>query len=102
MYKIVDSEQFISMLDEGIHEDATADIEFDDEIISIKSVGTRKTYDINIEGKDHFFYADGILTHNSATGANLDIKTVDNDSVSDSLGSIMTRILLCFYYKHLK
>jgi hypothetical protein len=96
MYKIVDSEEFIDMLDDGIREDATADINFTDEIVSIESVGTRKTYDINIEGKDHFFYADGILTHNSATGANLDINEVGNESISDSLGSAMTADFILF------
>jgi len=95
MYKIVDSEQFISILDEGIIEDATADINFDDEIVSIESVGTRKTYDINIEGKDHFFYADGILTHNSATG-NGDFNDVDNSSVSDSIGTVQTADFILF------
>lgn len=96
MEKIVTSDDFISMLDAGINEDIESNIDFNDEIISIESVGNRKTYDINVEGDDHFFYANNILTHNSATGANLDIQTVDNDSVSDSLGSIMTADFIMF------
>jgi len=94
--KIVDSEQFIGMLNNGIQEDSTTNINFDDEIISIESVGIRKTYDINIEGKDHFFYANNILTHNSATGSQLDIKNVDNDSVSDSIGTVQTADFIVF------
>ena len=93
---IIDSEEYMKMLEEGILEDATTDINFDDEILSIKSVGMKKTYDINIEGKDHFFYSNDVLTHNSATGSNLDIKEVGNDAISDSLGAAMTADFILF------
>lgn len=96
MYKIVDSSEFVNMLNEGIYEDKTADIDFNDEIISIEYLDERQTYDINVEGLDHFFYANDILTHNSATGANLDIKSVDNDSVSDSIGTVQTADFIMF------
>jgi len=93
---IVTSDDFIDMLNEGIEEDTTSDIDFNDEIVSIKSVGYKDTYDINVKGKDHFFYANNILTHNSATGASLDIHTVDNDSVSDSIGTVQTADFIMF------
>lgn len=39
--------------------------EIDDEIVSIERIGEQKTIDINVSG-NRLFYANGILTHNSA------------------------------------
>jgi intein/homing endonuclease len=39
-----------------------------DEIVSIRKVGKRKTVDIEVDGPDHLFFCNGILTHNSAAG----------------------------------
>ena len=93
---IVTSDQFISMLNKGIKEDLESNINFNDKIISIESVGYKDTFDINVDGPNHFFYGNDILTHNSATGAQLDIKSVDNDSVSDSIGTVQTADFIMF------
>ena len=93
---IVSSDSFIQMLDEGIKEDAENNIDFNDEIVSITPIGLRDTMDINVKGKDHFFYANNILTHNSVTGNNLDIQGVGNESVSDSIGAAMTADFMLF------
>ena len=42
---------------------------FEDEILSIEEFGSIDTLDIEVSG-DHLFYANGILTHNSAKGKN--------------------------------
>jgi len=94
--RIVDSSEFIKTLDDGIREDQCVDIDYNDEIVSIKPVGKRKTYDINIEGSDHFFYANNILTHNSATGSNLDISSTGNAQISDSIGTAQTSDFMIF------
>jgi len=39
-----------------------------DEIVSIKKIGIKPTIDIEIDGPDHLFWCNGILTHNSAAG----------------------------------
>jgi len=44
-----------------------------DEIISIKKIGVEPTIDIEVDGPDHLFYVNGILTHNSAAGDTADI-----------------------------
>ena len=44
-----------------------------DEIVSIKKVGIRNTVDIEVDGPDHLFFCNGILTHNSAAGETNDI-----------------------------
>ena len=43
-----------------------------DEIVSIRKVGIRRTVDIEVDG-DHLFFANGILTHNSASGDTNDV-----------------------------
>ena len=40
--------------------------EFDDEIVSIEEMGEMELMDIEVEAEDHLFFANGILTHNSA------------------------------------
>jgi len=39
---------------------------YNDEIVSIEYIGVKKTIDIDVDSKDHLFYANEILTHNSA------------------------------------
>lgn len=60
-------------------------LEFSDEIVSIEVVGDIDTVDLEVTG-DHLFYANDILTHNSAYG-NIDAGL---ESVADSLGIIQT------------
>lgn len=93
--KIVKSDEFVEMLDKSIIDDINCKINFNDEIISIEEIEEREMIDINVTG-NHLYFANGILTHNSATGNSLDIKNVGNDSVSDSLGSIMTADFIMF------
>ena len=93
--KIVDSAEFIDMLNLSIYDDKHSSIDFNDEIVSIEEIGEKETLDIDVTG-NHLFYANDILTHNSATGSSLDIKNVGNDSISDSLGSAMTADFIVF------
>jgi hypothetical protein len=88
---IYDSAQFIDMLDLSIADDKNSTIDFNDEIISIEYIGEQNTYDIDITG-NHLYFANDILTHNSAVN-NVD---ASNDSVSDSIGTIMTADFIVF------
>ena len=49
-----------------------------DEIVSIKKIGIRKTVDIEVDGPDHLFFCNGILTHNSASG---DVADISEESI---------------------
>ena len=91
--QLYSSDEFISMLDTGIAEDRDSTIEFTDEIVSIKPVGIKRTYDINVTGDDHYFYANGVLTHNSAVN---NVDDADNSNVSDSMGTVMTADFMLF------
>ena len=44
-------------------------IEFDDEIVSIEEIDEIELMDIEVDCEDHLFFANGILTHNSAVEA---------------------------------
>lgn len=57
----------------------------EDEITRITSLGEETTYDIEVSG-NHLFFANGILTHNSATGKEMAGLT----SVSESMGCAAT------------
>ena len=43
-----------------------------DKIISIDKIGIHTTVDIEVDG-DHYFYINGVLTHNSAAGDTADV-----------------------------
>ena len=93
--QIIDSDMFIRMIDESKLDDKKFIDKCNDEVISIECIGERNTYDIDITG-NHLYFANDILTHNSATGANLDIKSASNSSISDSLGSAMAADFILF------
>jgi hypothetical protein len=57
-----------------------------DEIISIKKVGKHKTVDIEVDG-DHFFFCNGILVHNSASG---DVADVSEENVQGGIAKIQS------------
>jgi hypothetical protein len=59
---------------------------YNDEIVSIEYIGVRKTIDIDVESKDHLFYANGILTHNSA----VDETDFDHSHISGGISKINT------------
>jgi hypothetical protein len=59
--------------------------EFFDEIESIEYVGEQETIDINVSG-NRLFYANGILTHNSA----VEEIEFDHSHISGGLSKIMT------------
>ena len=66
-------------------------IDFNDEIVSIIELDKYdELIDIEVENEDSLFYANNILTHNSAYG-NID---ADMSSISDSIGIAQTADLL--------
>ena len=85
-------DEFIELLDHNEELEQYEDLEFDDEIISIEECGEIDMIDFNVSG-NKLFYANGILTHNSATN---NIDDADNSNVSDSMGSVMTADFLMF------
>jgi|SaaInl8_200m_RNA_FD_contig_31_1233686_length_2218_multi_7_in_0_out_0_5 hypothetical protein len=89
--KVLDSTEFIDMLDLGICDDMNSLVNFNDEIVDIEYIGEEITYDIDVTG-NHLYYANGILTHNSAVN-NLEST---NDAVSDSIGTVMTADFMLF------
>lgn len=68
------------------------DIAFNDEIVSIEEVDAIDMIDFDISG-NKLFYANDMLTHNSATN---NIDDADNSNVSDSMGTVMTADFLMF------
>jgi len=68
------------------HEDdkIVYDLDYNDEIIDIKEIGVEELYDIEVSD-NNLFYANNILTHNSAVG-NLE---AGQEAVSDSAGISM-------------
>jgi len=68
----------------GIKEDYS-DIDFNDKIISIEYIGEEELYDIEVS-HDNLFYANDILTHNSAMGNT----EAGMENISESLKIAMT------------
>jgi len=85
-FKILDKDEAISLFAKkfGTEEDLKS-INFNDEIVEIEEIGERETIDIEVDG-NHLYYANDILTHNSAYN-NLDSGL---ESISESMGVIMT------------
>lgn len=84
--EILNIEEFLELLRYNVGDiDDVSDIDFNDEIASIEKIGDIQTVDIEVEN-DHLFYANGILTHNSAYGN----KEAGLESVADSLGIAQT------------
>ena len=67
---------------------------FNDEIMSISEVGLRETVDITVD-KDHLFYCNGILTHNSfGLPATADFMfAIVRDEELDAKNQMMVKIL---------
>ena len=84
--KIMNKDEIVSLFERkfGTEEDLK-DIDFNDEIVEIEEIEERETIDIEVDG-NHLYYANDILTHNSAYN-NLDAGV---ESISDSIGVIMT------------
>ena len=89
--RILNFDEFYELLNHNIEIENTSHLDFDDEIIDIEYIGIQESIDINVSG-NHMYYANGILTHNSATGNT----EADNSNVSDSMGSVMTADFLLF------
>jgi len=89
--KIYTSEEFINMLDLSIDDDDNYNFDFNDEIVNIEEIDDIDMYDIDVTG-NHLYYSNDILTHNSAVGTT----DANNDSVSDSLGTVMTADFIVF------
>lgn len=67
------------------------DIDFNDEIVKIEYVHEEELIDIEVSGNS-LFYANDILTHNSAVNTT----DADNSAISDSLGTAMTADFMLF------
>jgi hypothetical protein len=85
-------DEFIELLDHNDSLEQYSDIDFDDEIVDIEEYGETEVIDFNVSG-DKLFYANNILTHNSATN---NIDEADNSNVSDSMGTVMTADFMMF------
>lgn len=86
-------EEFQELIDHNIELEKLdiENINFNDEILEIEYIGEIESMDINVSG-NHLFYANDVLTHNSATGST----EADNSNVSDSMGSVMTSDFMLF------
>ena len=84
--RFLDKDEFIELLEHnyGNPEDYK-DIKFGDEIVKIEEVGEEELIDIEVSD-DNLFYANGILTHNSAFGNT----EVGMESISESIGLAAT------------
>lgn len=89
--RILSSDEFIELLNHNIQLEECKNIMYDDEIVSIEECGELEMIDFNVSG-NKLFYANGVLTHNSATGNT----EADNSAVSDSMGSVMTADFMLF------
>lgn len=89
--RLLTFEEFVELLDHNEQLEQYKDIEFDDEIISIEECDAIEMIDFDVTG-DRLFYANGILTHNSAVNND----DAGNDAVSDSMGSVMTADFIMF------
>ena len=89
--RLLTEDEFIELLNHNEELEIYNDIDFDDEIIDIQEIGEEETIDFNVSG-NHLFYANGILTHNSAVNST----DASNDSVSDSLGTVQTADFMVF------
>lgn len=89
--RILTCDDFLELLEHNEHLELYNDILFNDEIINIEEIDYVEMIDFNVSG-NKLFYANNILTHNSAVGST----EADNGAVSDSLGSVMTADFLLF------
>jgi SHS2 domain-containing protein len=67
----------------------------EDKIISIEEVGEKETIDIEVDSEDHLFFANDILTHNSAYSDS----DAGMDKIADSMGIAHTADLMISIYK---
>ena len=90
--KIINKNELISIIKSNSHNNNLYEnIDFNDEIVSIIELDEYdELIDIEVENEDSLFYANDILTHNSAYG-NID---ADMSSISDSIGIAQTADLL--------
>lgn len=89
--RVITSDEHLELIEHNITLESYETIEFNDEIMCIEEVGYEELYDIEVDG-NHLFYANRILTHNSAVN-NLES---DNAAVSDSIGTVQTADFICF------
>lgn len=89
--KVVDSNEFIEMINLSMIDEVNYNVDYNDEIVDIEYIGETELMDIDVTG-NHLYYANDILTHNSAVN-NTD---ASNDSVSDSIGTVQTADFIIF------
>ena len=90
--RLLSFDEFVELLDHNASIETYSDIDFDDEIVSIEEIGEMDLLDFDVSG-NRLFYADGVLTHNSATN---NVEDADNSNVSDSMGTAMTADFMLF------
>lgn len=90
--RVLSFDEFSELLDHNQAIEDYSDLEFDDEIVSIEEVGEVEMVDFDVSG-NRLFFANGILTHNSAVNK---VDDVDNAAISDSLGTSMTADFMLF------
>jgi len=90
--RMLDKDEFLELMEHnyGNPEDYK-DIDFDDEIVSIEELPEEELIDIEVSD-DNLFYANDILTHNSAYG-NVDAGL---ETVSESIGLVQTADVFYF------
>lgn len=88
---IVNSDEFIEMLELEREIYESQDLNFNDEIVDIEYIGEVEMIDFAVSN-NQLFYANNILIHNCATNNT----NADNSTVSDSYGSVMTADFLMF------
>lgn len=91
--RLLSLEDFNELLEhnETIDSIINSEIVFDDEIVEITDIGEHDCIDIDVSG-NKLFYANDILTHNSAVNST----EADNAAISDSLGSAMVADFILF------
>lgn len=95
--KIIDSRDFETILEYSRDFEQYKDIEFEDEIVEIEECGVQDSIDFNVSG-NKLFYANNVLTHNSAVNST----DASNDSVSDSIGTVQTADFILFLLQNEK
>ena len=90
--RILNKDEFLELMEHNYGNPKDyVHIDFLDEIVNIEELPEEELIDIEVSD-DNLFYANGILTHNSAYG-NTDAGL---ESVSDSIGLVQTADTFCF------
>jgi len=90
--RVLSYDEYVELLDHNESLETYSSIEFNDEILSIEEIPSIEMIDFEVSG-NNLFFANDILTHNSAINQT---ESVDNSSISDSIGTAMTADFMLF------